>query len=129
MKNLPMIGILAIASLLTGCRSTPTPQTTTPQAASPKAALAQSEATQSAAPQSSIDTVRNGYLQINRTSTLGQALGGTYKNGTWKSFTSEKDATVVEFDASESFGEVLNAGMTCLANDSCAALHTKLSDF
>jgi hypothetical protein len=105
MKNIPIIGILAVASLLIGCRSTPTPQTTTPQAVSPQAALAQSEASQSAALQSPIDIVRNGYLESNKTTTIGNALAGTYKDGTWKSFTSDRGATVVEFDATEPHSE------------------------
>ena len=46
-----------------------------------------------------------------------------------ESFTSEKGTTVVEFDASEPFGEVLSAGMTCLSNDSCAVLYKKITDF
>lgn len=85
MKNVTIVGILAASSLFTGCRSTPTPQ--------------------SATPQSAINKVRNGYLKYNQTTTIGQALAGTFQNGEWKSFTTEKEATIVEFDGSEPFSE------------------------
>jgi hypothetical protein len=80
MKNVTIVGILAAASLLTGCRSRDSNR-------------------------SAIDIVRNGYLKYNRTTTIGQALAGTFQNGEWKSFTTKKGATIVEFDGSEPFGE------------------------
>jgi hypothetical protein len=95
MKNVTIIGILAASSLFTGCRSTPTPQSATPLSATP----------QSATPQSAINKVRNGYLKYNQTTTIGQALAGTFQNGEWKSFTTKKGATIVEFDGSEPFSE------------------------
>ena len=112
MKNVPIVGILAAASLLTGCRSTPAPQTTTPQAASPQAAAAQSDASPSATPQSVIDLVRNGYLESNKTTTIGKALAGTFQNGAWKSFATDKGTTVIEFDGTELFGDALDSSST-----------------
>lgn len=54
---------------------------------------------------SDINKVRNGYLEYNKTTTVGQALEHTFSNGTWKSFTTDKGATIVEFDGSEPFSE------------------------
>jgi hypothetical protein len=97
MKNVTIIvGVLAGASLLTGCNS-------------------------------ATNTVRNGYLQYNRTITIGQALEHTFSNGKWKSFTTEKGATIVEFDGSEPFSKFRGA-VECSANPICAALYKKISD-
>lgn len=118
MKYVALVGILAAFSLLTGCRSTSTPQ--------------------SATTQSPIDTVRNGYLKYNQTTTIGKALAGTFSNGTWKSFATNKGVTIVEFDGSEPFSEfrstlALTGGHMgsneCSENLICAALDKKFSDY
>jgi hypothetical protein len=68
---------LAAVGLLTGCRSI----------------------------SSNVHTVRNGYLEYNKTITIGQALEHTFSNGKWNSFTTDKGATFVEFDGTEPFSE------------------------
>ncbi len=107
MKNVTIIvGILAGASLLTGCRS-------------------------------ATNTVRNGYLKYNQTTTIGQALEHTFANGKWKSFKTEKGATIVEFDGSETFSKFRNTSTTnqppdyaeCSINPICAALDKKINDY
>lgn len=106
MKNAAIIGILAAASLLTGCRS-------------------------------AIDKVRNGYLEYNKTTTVGQALEHTFSNGTWKTFSTDKGVTIVEFDGSEPFSKFRNTSTTnpppdtaeCTANLICAALDKKFNDY
>jgi hypothetical protein len=130
MENLTIIGILAASCLLTGCRSTPTPQTTMPQAASPQAAAA--------TPQSVIDLVRNGYLESNKTTTIGKALAGTFQNGAWKSFATDKGTTVVEFDGSIPFSKFSDGSVSipdqiinqqiCAITETCIALLTKITD-
>jgi hypothetical protein len=96
MKYVALVGVLAVSSLFSGCRSA----STQPSAAQQPSAAAQQP---TASQQSTIDTVRNGYLKYNQTTTIGQALAGTFKNGEWKVFTTEKGATIVEFDGSEPF--------------------------
>jgi hypothetical protein len=129
MKSLNIIGILAVSSLLIGCRSNHTPQATTPQATTPQAAPAQSDTAQSAKPQAPVDLVRNGYLKSNQTTTIGRALEHTFSNGTWKSFTTDKGVTIVEFDGSSTLGELYSPSTgedSCSAMPVCAALLAKI---
>jgi hypothetical protein len=100
MKNVTIVGILAVVSLLTGCRS-------------------------------AINKVRNGYLEYNKTTTIGQALEHTFSNGKWKSFTTEKGATIVEFDGSYPFGKLYDPSTgesSCTGSLVCAALLKKLEN-
>jgi hypothetical protein len=124
MKNVTIVGILVVASLLIGCRSA-TPSTT-PSATSSTTS-------------SPIDTVRNGYLESNQTTTIGKALAGTFQNGKWKSFTTEKGTPIVEFDGSEPFSTFSNLAISiqdqilnqqaCQANATCIGLLTKIGDY
>jgi hypothetical protein len=137
-RNVAIMGFFAASSLLTGCHSNPPPQTTTPQAASPQAAAAQSDTSPSATPQSVIDLVRNGYLESNKTTTIGKALAGTFQNGAWKSFATDKGTTVVEFDGSVPFSKFTDGSVSipdqiinqqiCAITETCIALLTKITD-
>jgi hypothetical protein len=82
---------------------------------------------------SPISKVRNGYLEYNKTTTVGQALEHSFQNGTWKSFTTEKGVTIVEFDGSHPFKEARGIwgnpdSAECSDNLICAALAKKLED-
>jgi hypothetical protein len=109
MKNVIIVGILATFSLVSLSQSTPTRK--------------------SAIPKSAVNKVRNGYLKYNQTTTIGQALEHTFSNGTWKSFTTAKGATIVEFDGAAPFGELNNGLRDCNSNLICAALNKKFNDF
>jgi hypothetical protein len=82
---------------------------------------------------SAINKVRNGYLEYNRTTTVGQALEHSFSNGKWKSFTTDKGVTLVEFDGSHPFKEARGMwgnpdSAECSNNLICAALAKKLAD-
>jgi hypothetical protein len=105
-----IVGTLVGSCLLAGCHSAPNAQSTTPQAAGVQSSTshpsaAQSDSAQTVVPMSPVDLVRNGYLKSNKTTTLGQALVGTYQNGEWKAFASAKGTTVVEFDATVPYSD------------------------
>lgn len=57
-----------------------------------------------------VNVVRSSYLEYNKTISIGQALDHKFQNGTWKSFTSDKGATIVEFDGTIPFKKI--SGMT-----------------
>lgn len=103
MKNVTIIGILTAVCLLAGCRSN----------------------------SSNVATVRNGYLEYNKTTTVAQALEHTFSNGTWKTFNTAKGVTIVEFDGSHPFKEARGiwgspASEECSNNLICAALAKKI---
>jgi hypothetical protein len=122
MRNEIIIGIFAASSFLTGCRRTPTAQS----APTPQSATAQSGTPESDTAQSDINKVRNGYLKYNQTTTIGQALEHTFSSSTWKSFTTAKGTTIVEFDGSAPHGELSNGLRDCNSNLICAALDKKI---
>jgi hypothetical protein len=104
------IAILSAATLgLGGCHTTPVTVSAT---TSPAATTSPT-----------IDLVRNGYLKYNKTTTVGNALEHTFSNGTWKSFTTDKGTTIVEFDGSYPFKE-------CIGSPSpiCSTLAYKIMD-
>jgi hypothetical protein len=74
---------------------------------------------------SNVHTVRNGYLEYNKTITLGQSLEHTFANGEWKSFTADKGATIVEFDGSAPFSKFRG---DCTSNLICSALDQNIHD-
>jgi hypothetical protein len=86
-KRTICLALLAIAGLLSACHTNPSNPSTTPPTPSV------------------IDVVRNGYLESNKTTTIGKALAGTFPNGTWKTFTTNKGTTIVEFDGFEPFSQ------------------------
>jgi hypothetical protein len=112
MKNVTIIGILAAS---------------TPQSATPKPSPSNT--------QSPVDIVRNGDLSVNKTTTVGQALEHTFANGQWKSFSTPKGVTIVEFDGAEPFSASFSIQgqsiyqQACQANATCVALVTKISDY
>lgn len=125
MKNVALVGILAVSSLLAVGQATHTPKSATTKSATPE-----SDTTQII-----INIVRNGYLEYNKTTTIGQALAGTFQVGEWKAFKTEKGAIIVEFDGSQvfgAFGEFDSTGDqggtdgNCEANLICMALWNKL---
>jgi hypothetical protein len=124
MKN-AIIGILTVSSFLTGCRSTHPLQSATPQSASPQSGAPQAASPQSNPPQSVIDIVRNGYLKYNQTTTIGNALAGTFQNAEWKSFTTEKGVTIVEFDGTLPLSKGI---LFCSASGSCTSLVKKIKE-
>lgn len=79
-------------------------------------------------PSTPVDLVRTGYLEYNKTTTVGNALEHTFSNGQWKAFKTDKGVTVVEFDGSRPFftGN-LDEGQTpnCDINLICNALFAK----
>jgi hypothetical protein len=81
------LALLTIAGLLSACHTNPSNPSTTPPTPSV------------------IDAVRNGYLESNKTTTVGKAIEGTFQNGTWKTFTTNKGTTIVEFDGFEPFSQ------------------------
>src|ERR1035438_7580629 len=85
MKNVTIVGILTVSWFLTACHTKDSNTQTTTQVS------AQAPVPVSHSP---IDTVRNGYLESNKTTTVGKALEGTFPNGTWKTFTTNKGATI-----------------------------------
>jgi hypothetical protein len=123
MKNVAIVGILAVSSLFAVGQATHH----APKSAAAKSATPDSDTTQI------INIVRNGYLEYNKTITIGQALAGTFHGGEWKVFKTEKGAVIVEFDAAEPLSKfqgesgLLDSG--CADNPSCAALNTKVNDY
>jgi hypothetical protein len=109
MKNVTIVAILTVSGFLTACHTNPSNPSTTPPTPSV------------------IDAVRNGYLESNKTTTVGKALEGTFPNGTWKTLITQKGVTIVEFDGAEPFGTFSGGG--CAANLICAALDKKLVDY
>lgn len=114
MKNLIIVGILAASSISTLSQSTPTR----------KSAVTRSTTPQSTA-QSIIGKVRNGYLEDNKTTTIGQALENTFQNGNWKSFITEKGVTVVEFDGTVPLSKGV---LFCSTSGPCTSLVKKIKD-
>lgn len=55
---------------------------------------------------SAINTVRDGYLDYNRTTTVGKALDHAFQQGKWKTFRADNGATIVEYDAKASFSQL-----------------------
>jgi hypothetical protein len=96
MKNVTNVGILIVSGFLSACHTKDSSTQTTTQVS------AQAPVPVSPSP---IDTVRNGYLESNKTTTIGKALAGTFPNGTWKTFTTNKGTTIVEFDGFEPFSQ------------------------
>jgi hypothetical protein len=118
MKNVTIVAILTVSCFLTACHTKDSNTQTTTQVS------AQAPVPVSPSP---IDTVRNGYLESNKTTTVGKALEGTFPNGTWKTFITQKGVTIVEFDGAEPFGNFGFGG--CEASRACAALDKKLDDY
>jgi hypothetical protein len=118
MKNVTIVGILIVSGFLTACHTKDSNTQTTTQVS------AQAPVPVSPSP---IDTVRNGYLESNKTTTVGKALEGTFPNGTWKTFITQKGVTIVEFDGFEPFGNFSVFG--CEADLNCAALYKKLEGY
>ena len=96
MKNVTVVGILIVLGFLTACHTKDSNTQTTTQV-SARAPVPVSP--------SPIDAVRNGYLESNKTTTVGKALEGTFPNGTWKTFITPKGTTIVEFDGFEPFSQ------------------------
>jgi|ERR1035437_3813975 hypothetical protein len=125
MKNVTIVVILTVSGFLTACHTKDSNTQTTTQVS------AQAPVPVSPSP---IDTVRNGYLESNKTTTVGKALEGTFPNGTWKTFTNNKGATIVEYDASEPFSKFVSDSAQplyqrgCLHNDVCEDLVHKIRD-
>jgi hypothetical protein len=81
---------------------------------------------------SAINTVRNGYLKYSKTITIGQALEHTFQNGQWKTFTTEKGATFVEFDGTEPLGQLRESNpqlwhIVCETAQTCDALVKRIN--
>jgi hypothetical protein len=64
---------LSLSGLFTGCHETAAP----------------------APAPSPTNIVRSGYMEVNKTTTIGQAIDHTFQNGKWTSFTTDKGVTVV----------------------------------
>src|ERR1035437_4826741 len=96
MKNVTIVVILTVSGFLTACHTKDSNTQTTTQVS------AQAPVPVSPSP---IDTVRKGYRESNKTTTVGKALEGTFSNGTWKTFNTQKGATIVEFDGFEPFSQ------------------------
>ena len=83
-------------------------------------------------PNPSIKRVRNGYLQANRTTTIGQALEHTFSNGQWTTSTSEKGVTFVEFHGTWPFSKFRGSNATellwCSSNETCSQLEKRIAD-
>jgi hypothetical protein len=122
MKNLTIVVILTVSGFLTACHTKDSNTQTTTQVS------AQAPVPVSPSP---IDTVRNGYLESNKTTTVGKALEGTFPNGTWKTFITQKGVTIVEFDAVEPFSKFFSDSAPplyqggCLHYDVCRDLLNK----
>lgn len=117
MKYVAIVGILAVSGLLAVGQATHTPKSATAKSATPD-----SDTTQI------INIVRNGYLAFNKTITIGQALAGTFQDGGWKVFRTEKGAIIVEFDGTYPFVDYQRQ-LGCDQNLRCAALNKKLTDY
>ena len=116
MKNVTIVGILTVSWFLTACHTKESNTQTTTQVS------AQTPAPVSPSP---IDTVRNGYLESNKTTTVGKALEGTFPNGTWKTFITQKGVTIVEFDGAEPFGQAFSQAFSQTLNDTDAEREQK----
>jgi hypothetical protein len=81
---------------------------------------------------SAINTVRDGYLDYNRTTTVGNALKHAFLNGSWRTFTANNGATVVEFDGKAAFSQLYRAeegnAELCQATKPCMDLFNRLVD-
>jgi hypothetical protein len=81
---------------------------------------------------SAINTVRDGYLDYNRTTTVGNALKHAFLNGSWRTFTANDGATVVEFDGKAAFSQLYRAkdmnAVLCQATKPCMDLFNHLVD-
>jgi len=111
MKNVTIVGILIVSGFLTACHTKDSNTQTTTQVS------AQAPVPVSPSP---IDTVRNGYLESNKTTTVGKALEGTFPNGTWKTFITPKGVTIVEFDGFEPFSQAFSQAFSQTLNDTDA---------
>jgi hypothetical protein len=74
-----------------------------------------------------INQVRTGYMEFNKTTTLGQAIDHSFQNGKWTSFTTPKGATIVEFDGSAPLSAFSNGPLSCQPNVICMALLKKFT--
>ena len=99
---------LSLSGLFTGCHETAAP----------------------APAPSPTNIVRSGYMEVNKTTTIGQAIDHTFQNGKWTSFTTDKGVTVVEFDGTVPFSKFTSGlELSCSANAACTAAVKKSAEY